>query len=527
MEENLAKVKFVFDKIKDMRLEIGGLFDILDGRITKLEEIYDGFIKNTKMFKSGDIKVFIFSLDSFYFQNSLIKREYRYLRNYYNIIVNRMYGEYYKLFKLINEYVERSLVDNKLSEILRHKKYPRYDDLDDEKEYDFKLITQLNEDIISVINYLINILRNKENSLKLYMDNQNYGLNVNNFVSTFNYEVVVLQEQISLYEKYLDFFYHVHEKLLKRLITKISVLDAQLNTDVKFEGGLISTKKDSKVLFDEINMDGLNKKVVKDLRRSITRSNIPAQNEILIDGTDSDEVSDCTNECIPNISCNLIENTSDETNKIIENVQDVSSRMSIVETMASTCNNTLLTSTTETTIFSICNPENNTPTLDSVVVPHDTIPCENATTIVSDYSPTCLDKIDDPIEGSSLVCDKGIVTDVLGGLVETMSENKIIDTAHTVLDHMGQSHTEAIQPVLAESTNETLVDNVNKINTDNTETNESSQSTQNNIIVHNKENEIAQVEQTNIKPEVAKPTVPAAKLNGLARSVINLKFGRK
>jgi hypothetical protein len=67
----------------------------------------------------------------------------------------------------------------------------------------------------------------------------------------------------------------------------------------------------------------------------------------------------------------------------------------------------------------------------------------------------------------------------------------------------------------------------NKINTDNTETNESSQSTQNNIIVHNKENEIAQVEQTNIKPEVAKPTVPAAKLNGLARSVINLKFGRK
>ena len=98
MEENLAKVKFVFDKIKDMRLEIGGLFDILDGRITKLEEIYDGFIKNTKMFKSGDIKVFIFSLDSFYFQNSLIKREYRYLRNYYNIIVNRMYGEYYKLF---------------------------------------------------------------------------------------------------------------------------------------------------------------------------------------------------------------------------------------------------------------------------------------------------------------------------------------------------------------------------------------------------------------------------------------------
>ena len=55
--------------------------------------------------------------------------------------------------------------------------------------------------------------------------------------------MVVLQEQISLYEKYLDFFYHVHEKLLKRLITKISVLDAQLNTDVKFEGAFVKKPK--------------------------------------------------------------------------------------------------------------------------------------------------------------------------------------------------------------------------------------------------------------------------------------------
>ena len=69
--------------------------------------------------------------------------------------------------------------------------------------------------------------------MRQYTTNQNYGLNVNNFVSTFNYEVNVLQEQINLYESYLDFFYHVHEKLLKRLITKISILEAQINADIK------------------------------------------------------------------------------------------------------------------------------------------------------------------------------------------------------------------------------------------------------------------------------------------------------
>ena len=270
MEDKLLKVKHVFDKVKDMRSEINQLFNHLDGRICKLSEIYDEFIKNTNMIRTADTKVLIFSLDSFYFQNSLLRREYKYLKDYYNIIINRMYGEYYKLFKLITEYINRNLSDNKLNDVLKNKNYPRYDDLDDEKVYDFKLITQINEDIMNTINYLINILRDKETSLREYTTNQDYGLNVNNFVSTYTYDVIVLQEQITLYEKYLDFFYHVHEKLLQRLITKVSVLEAQLNADIKFEGGLIGKKKDNKVLFDEMGINGLNKKTARELRKSIT-----------------------------------------------------------------------------------------------------------------------------------------------------------------------------------------------------------------------------------------------------------------
>ena len=155
-----------------------------------------------------------------------------------------MYGQYYKLFKLINIYVDRSHIDNKLNEILKHKNYPKYDDLDDSKEYDFNLIVQVNEDIMNIVNYLINILKDKELALKQYTTNQNYGLNVDNFVSTYNYEVVVLREQINLYEKYLEFFYKVHQKLLNCLIVKISVLEAQITTDIKFEGGLLSIKND-------------------------------------------------------------------------------------------------------------------------------------------------------------------------------------------------------------------------------------------------------------------------------------------
>lgn len=269
MDDKLTKVKMVFDNVKEMRSEISILFDSLNGRIKKLKEMYSEFVTYTKSIKTADVKSFIFSLDSFYFQTSLLQKEYDYLKDYYGIIVNRMYGEYYKLLKLITEYVEKSMIDNKLHEILKNKKYPKYDDLDDARQYPFELILQLNEDIIAVVNYLIHVLKDKEMSLKQYTTNQNYGLNVNNFVSTYNYEVIVLQEQINLYEKYLEFFYHVHEKLLKRLITKISVLEAQLNTDIKFEGGLLSKKKDNKALFKDLNLSALPKSTQRDLRKSI------------------------------------------------------------------------------------------------------------------------------------------------------------------------------------------------------------------------------------------------------------------
>jgi len=269
MDDKLTKVKVVFNNVKEMRSEISILFDNLDGRIKKLKEMYREFVDYTKSIKTADVKSFIFSLDSFYFQTSLLQKEYNYLKDYNATIINRMYGEYYKLLKLITEYVEKSLIDNKLNEVLKNKKYPKYDDLDDAKQYPFELILQLNEDIISVVNYLIHVLKDKEAALKQYTTNQNYGLNVNNFVSTYNYEVIVLQEQINLYEKYLEFFYHVHEKLLKRLITKISVLEAQLNTDIKFEGGLLSKKKDNKALFKDLNLSALPKSTQRDLRKSI------------------------------------------------------------------------------------------------------------------------------------------------------------------------------------------------------------------------------------------------------------------
>ncbi len=263
MDIKLNKVKLVFENVKDMRSEIINLFENLDHRISKLKELYADFVNNAKHINTPDVNPFIFSLDSLFFQTSLIEKEYNYLNDYKNTIINRMYGEYYKLFKLILVYIDKSNIDSKLTELLKNKKYPRYDDLDNEKEYDFNLIIHINDDIIGVVNNLINNLNEKQKTLKQYIVNQNYGLNVNNFVSTCRYEVNILQEKIDLYENYLDFFYHIHQKLTRQLINKINILENQINTDIQFEGGILSKTKNNAEKFTNMNMNLLGSEITK------------------------------------------------------------------------------------------------------------------------------------------------------------------------------------------------------------------------------------------------------------------------
>ena len=279
MEDKVNMLKKKFNNIKNMRVEMNELFTDLDGKIVKLKDIYGEFIKNTNLIQTQDKKIFIFSLDSFYFQTSLLNKEYINLKNYSSLIINRMYGEYYKLLKIIYENLQKGLINYIPKSNIDI--FPIYDDLNEDKEYDFDLIIQLNEELVNIIYSLLTILNEREVLLKRYRTDQDYGLNVDNFVSTYNYEVLVLTEQINLYEKYLLFFYSAHEKLLTRLITQISLVDAQLNNDIKFEDGLLTKKRDNRTIFDSINLSTLDKITAKELRKSVGNSSP-------VEGNDSD-----------------------------------------------------------------------------------------------------------------------------------------------------------------------------------------------------------------------------------------------
>ena len=115
METKLVKLKSDFNDIINIRNTVKNVFDTLQVRIDRLRQIYAEFIKTNKS------EMFVFGLDSFHFQSKLIDIEYDDMKRLFLAINNRMYCEYFKLYKIVTEYVYENIRDKKITEIIKTK----------------------------------------------------------------------------------------------------------------------------------------------------------------------------------------------------------------------------------------------------------------------------------------------------------------------------------------------------------------------------------------------------------------------
>ena len=245
MENRISKLKTDFNNLIIIRNNVKVVFDILQTRINKLKQFYSDFIKNNKN------KLFVFGLDSFHFQSKLIDIEYDDMKRLFLAINNRMYCEYFKLYKIIIEYVYENIRDKKITEIIKLNNFPVYKDLEPYKEYKIELITEIHENILIVINSILSNFIMRENELASHKSKKDIGLNIDNFITSFNYELIVMKEKISMFLTYTEFFHQLHIKHLKRFNNKIQLLYLHISNEIKFDE-TIEMNKDIK---NEINYD--------------------------------------------------------------------------------------------------------------------------------------------------------------------------------------------------------------------------------------------------------------------------------
>ncbi len=250
MENRISKLKGDFINITTTRNNVKSVFDILQLRINKLKLFYSEFIKNNKN------KLFVFGLDSFHFQSKLIDVEYDDMKRLFLAINNRMYCEYFKLYKIITEYVYENINDKKITEIIKVNNFPVYKDLEPFKEYSFETTTEIHENILVIVNSIISNLNTRENELNIHRGKQALGLNIDNFITSYNFELTVIKEKVSMFLTYIEFFHKLHTKHLKRFSNKIQLMYTHISTDIKFDETIdMNKEKKKEVVVDDFTSD--------------------------------------------------------------------------------------------------------------------------------------------------------------------------------------------------------------------------------------------------------------------------------
>ena len=262
MDINLDQLKTNFLTIKDIRLKVSNVFNILESHLMKLKQTYKDFVKHNKQ------NLFVFGLDSFQFQSKLIDIEFDELKRLFLAINNRMYCEYYKLYKIITEYVKENILDKKTIDMIKlTNNFAVYKDLEPYKEYKFELTQEIHENIILILFGINDYITNKEIELSSYQKTQEIGLNINNFVTTFNFNILMMREKCMLFISYIKFFHNLHTKYLQRFAMKMNLMYSQVTHDIRFEETTSETKKQE--LLNQYEVNNVDKKLIKQIKKSL------------------------------------------------------------------------------------------------------------------------------------------------------------------------------------------------------------------------------------------------------------------
>ena len=348
MEIRISNLKTEFNNISLVRSKIMNIFESLKNKSDKLKNLYSDFIKQ------GNTQLFVFGLDSFHFQSKFIDIEYDDMKRLFLAINNRMYCEYFKLYKIITEYIIKNINDKKVKETIKIINYPIYKDLEPYKEYKFETIQEIHENILNLISVLTSILSTKENELLIHKGKQSIGLNIDNFITTFNYNINIIREKINMFVSYIEFFHKMHTKYLKRFSNKIQLMHSHIDSDIRFDENLELSKDKKKELIENLDVgNNLSRGLLNDLKKSM-HSETSSDSEL-----DSKESMPTTSSIISNLSiANIKEMVKNNVGKVSNILQICSANNNAIDPNISYHDITKLFSNIELSCDEIINNEN-------------------------------------------------------------------------------------------------------------------------------------------------------------------------
>jgi hypothetical protein len=193
---------------------------------TKLQSLKDTY---TQLVKTNSKKIFLFCLDSFYFQYKILTIEMDNINRFSSMINNRMYGDYYKLYQLILVQLPDS---HRNAAPSTDRTYPPYRELEPFFEYKVADIIHLHRDILRILHFLQRKFNEKQTHIQTYSDEINVGRSISSFLQTHEYENTLLREQIMLYVNYLDFFHVTQTNYIHKLFLHLDRFQREIEEEI-------------------------------------------------------------------------------------------------------------------------------------------------------------------------------------------------------------------------------------------------------------------------------------------------------
>jgi len=223
MEEQLCTLIHEFTAVKENINSINKNISSVKTKLDKMRSVYSKMIST-----NSHKKIFLFCLESFNFQIKSFSVDSDNLQKSLLLVSNRVYCDYYKLFKLI-----KTLFDDYGYQVPKEiGNLHTYDILNPFFEYLVPDIDKIHGDVCLLINALIEYYNDNCVKIANYTSKSQTGISIFNFIKTLEYDNSVLKDQIVLYLNYMDFFKITQTKYLAKLVGKTDSLKQEIDAEI-------------------------------------------------------------------------------------------------------------------------------------------------------------------------------------------------------------------------------------------------------------------------------------------------------
>lgn len=211
-----------FNAILQMRSDAENKFGRLCEKMNEFREQYDEIVKQ------HDKKIYLYSLDSLFFQYKLLRGDLEQFQRTIALLNNRMYGDYYKFYIIIHSQCAENGIDGpKMDDTI-----PPYKDLEPTAEYSLDDVCKIHSVILTALEHLNRLYETKHGEIEALNNSMSVGFSITNFITTLNYENKVLKDHIRLFGEYLVFYHTAQTRNLATLVRKINVFIQDVEADI-------------------------------------------------------------------------------------------------------------------------------------------------------------------------------------------------------------------------------------------------------------------------------------------------------